>query len=96
MRKMDLSKTYGFARGFSFRRELFGGIVYHFEGIRPDPRLYFVDSPFLIGLLELLEEGPLGTLIDEVSGHFNLDTGQVRAIHQFLTTLAERGAFATK
>lgn len=90
---MDFSRCYRFARGFSFRREPFGGIIYHFEGVRPDPRLYFVDSPFLIGLLELLQEGPLDQLIREVSGHFGLNSGQVAAIEEFLTTLNERGAF---
>lgn len=93
---MDFSKSYGFARGFSFRREQFGGILYHFEGVRPDPRLYFVDSPFLIGLLELLEDGPLDQLIGEVTGHFGLNNGQVAAVREFLTKLEERGAFVAK
>lgn len=90
---MDFTRTYRFARGFSFRRESFGGIIYHFEGIRPDPRLYFVDSPFLIGLLELLEEGPLEQLIREVRGHFDLNDRQVVIIEGFLATLEARGAF---
>lgn len=90
---MDYSRSYRFARGFSFRREAFGGIIYHFEGVRPDPRLYFVNSPFLMGLLELLEEGPLDELIDQVTAHFGLDEGQVAVIEEFLSTLGSRGAF---
>lgn len=90
---MDFTRSYRFARGFSFRRESFGGIIYHFEGIRPDPRLYFVDSPFLIGLLELLEEGPLEQLIREVRGHFDLNDREVATIEGFLATLEARGAF---
>ena len=93
---MDFSRSYAFARGFSFRREQFGGILYHFEGVRPDPRLYFVDSPFLIGLLELLEDGPLDQLIREVTGHFGLNDGQVEAVREFLITLEQRGAFVAK
>jgi putative mycofactocin binding protein MftB len=90
---MDYSRSYRFARGFSFRREAFGGIIFHFEGVRPDPRLYFVDSPFLIGLLELLEEGPLDELIRQVTAHFDLDKGQVAVMEGFLSTLGSRGAF---
>ena len=93
---MDFTRSYRFARGFSFRREAFGGIIYHFEGVRPDPRLYFVDSPFLIGLLELLEEGPLEQLIREVRGHFDLSEGEVATIEGFLATLEARGAFVAK
>jgi putative mycofactocin binding protein MftB len=92
---MDFSQSYRLARGFSFRREPFGGIIYHFEGIRPDPRLYIVKSPFLIGLLELMEEGPVDELIREVSGRFELDQDQVAAIEGFLITLNSRGAFVT-
>ena len=90
---MDFSRSYRFARGFSFRRETFGGIIYHFEGVRPDPRLYFVKSPFLIGLLELLEAGPLDELIRQVAGHFELEQSQVAAIEGFLANLNSRGAF---
>lgn len=93
---MDFSRRYRFARGFSFRRESFGGIIYHFEGIRPDPRLYFVSSPFLIGLLELLEQGPLDDLIRQVCGHFRLDGKQEAVMRGFLTTLGERGAFVSE
>lgn len=93
---MDFTRSYRFARGFSFRREPFGGIIYHFEGVRPDPRLYFVDSPFLIGLLELLEEGPLDRLIGEVTRHFVLSEKQVATIEAFLTKLESRGAFVAE
>ncbi|MCZ6472570.1 MAG: mycofactocin biosynthesis chaperone MftB [SAR324 cluster bacterium] len=93
---MDFSKCYRFARGFSLRRESFGGILYHYEGKRPDPRLYFIDSPFLIGLLELLEEGPLDELIAQVRAHFHLSDPQVASIREFLTTLASRGAFVAQ
>ena len=93
---MDFSKCYRFARGFTLRRESFGGILYHYEGKRPDPRLYFIDSPFLIGLLELLEDAPLEELISQVSAHFRLSEPQVATIREFLTTLAARGAFVAK
>ncbi len=93
---MDLNRSYRLAPGFSFRRESFGGIIYHFEGTRPDPRLYFVDSPFLIGLLELLEQAPPAELIRQVQSRFCLAPAQVRVIREFLTTLAERGAFVVQ
>ena len=93
---MDFSRSYRLARGFAFRREPFGGIIYHFEGDRPDPRLYFVNSPFLIGLLELVEQAPLAEVINQVEAHFRLDGPQVQAIRDFLTTLGERGAFVPK
>ena len=91
--EMDFSKTYRFARGFSFRKEAFGGIICHFEGDRPDPRLYFVNSPFLVGLLELLGEGPLEILIEEVTRRFGLTAEEVGQVQQFFSTLASRGAF---
>lgn len=93
---MDLSKTYRFSRGFAFRRESFGGILFHFEGRRPDPKLYFVDSPFLIGLLELLEEGPLEELIDQARLRFALTPAEVAIITGFLATLAGRGALVAQ
>lgn len=93
---MDFDRSYRLAKGFSFRRESFGGIIYHFEGNRPDPRLYFVDSPFLIGLLELIEQAPPAELIRQVQARFSLGPSQVRAIREFLNTLASRGAFVAK
>jgi putative mycofactocin binding protein MftB len=93
---MDFSRSYRLARGFSFRREPFGGIIYHFEGTRPDPRLYFVDSPFLIGLLELLEEAPLAELVGQVKAHFGLSPEQVGVVRDFLQTLGDRGAFVAR
>lgn len=93
---MDFSRSYRLARGFSFRREPFGGILYHFEGDRPDPRLYFVDSPFLVGLLELIEQAPLAELIGQVRDHFSLSPAQVGVVREFLTTLGERGAFVPR
>ena len=93
---MDMTRSYRLAPGFSFRRERFGGIIYHFEGTRPDPRLYFVDSPFLIGLLELLEQAPPAELIRQVREKFKLADGEVKVIRDFLTNLAERGAFVAE
>ena len=90
---MDFSRTYRLARGFSFRKEAFGGIICHFEGDRPDPRLYFVNSPFLVGLLELLGEGPLETLIGEAARRFGLTTAEVGQVRRFFSTLERRGAF---
>lgn len=93
---MDFSRRYRLGRGFSFRREAFGGILFHFEGERPDPRLTFVNSAFLVGLLELLDEGPLGELIEAARAQFDLDGEQVRAIHAFLAGLSERGALVAQ
>ncbi len=93
---MDLTRSYRLAPGFSFRREQFGGVIYHFEGARPDPRIYFVTSPFLIGLLELLEQAPPAELILQVREKFGLGEAEVKVIRDFLTTLAERGAFVAE
>lgn len=89
---MDFAKRYGFQRGFAFRREGFGGILYHYEGIQPDPRISFIDSPFLIDLLERVDCGPLQDLIDAVAGRFNLAEPQVATLREFFTTLHQRGA----
>lgn len=86
---------YGLARGFSFRREAFGGILYHYEGVQPDPRVSFVSSPFLIDLLDAVaahEETPLDALVAGVAAHFGLGDDAVRRIETFLATLIERGA----
>ena len=92
---MDPSRPYRLHRGFRYRRESFGGILYHYEGVRPDPRVYFLDSPFLIDLLELVEshlETPLGGLTGAVRERFALSPAQFRAMEDFLATLAGRGA----
>jgi len=89
---MDLSKTYRRHPGFSFRRESFGGILYHYEGVRPDPRVSFVNSPFLLDLLERVEHAPLGDLLAALSARFDLDEGQAATVRDFLATLVERGA----
>ena len=89
---MDPSKTYRLAAGFSWRREPFGGILFHFEGRKPDPRLYFVESAFLIDLLELAEQAPLGQIMAEAARRFQLNEGQARAMTDFFTTLIEREA----
>jgi len=89
---MDFAKTYRFHMGFAFRREGFGGILYHYEGVKPDPRISFIDSPFLIDLLERVDCGPLQDLIDAVAGRFNLQEPDVATIREFFTTLHTRGA----
>ena len=96
MAPLDESKTYRFAVGFAFRREAFGGVLCHFEGSKPDPRRYFVESPFLIGLLELVEEGPLGELLAQVADHFALDGGDLDRAREFFATLAQRGALVPR
>jgi putative mycofactocin binding protein MftB len=92
---MDRSLRYRLGRGFSFRREDFGGILFHYEGVRPDPRVTLVDSPFLIDLLELLRDHPersLDGLLSAVRDHFRLNAAQQAALERFFTTLTERGA----
>ncbi len=92
---MDRSKRYRFGTGFAYRREHFGGILYHYEGVRPDPRVYFIDSPFLIDLLDALRAHPdatLGWLIESVRDHFRLNRAQIGAIEEFFATLTSRGA----
>ena len=96
MATLDYSKTYRFATGFALRREAFGGVLCHFEGTKPDPRLYFVDSPFVMGLLELIEEGPLGDLFSQVADHFALDGAELDRVRDFFATLAQRGALVPK
>ena len=92
---METHRPYHLAHGFSFRKESFGGILYHYEGIHPDPRLYFVESPFLVALLEIVRdhpEQPLGDILTQVRDHFSLDSVQVEALHDFFHQLTERGA----
>jgi putative mycofactocin binding protein MftB len=93
---MDFSKAYRFQPGFSFRRESFGGILYHYEGVRPDPRISFVDSPFLLDLLERVESGPLDELLAAVGARFGLDEGQLAAVRDFFATLEQRGALVAR
>jgi putative mycofactocin binding protein MftB len=89
---MDFSKAYGFHHGFAFRRESFGGILYHYEGVRPDPRVTFVDHPFLMDLLERVEDRPLEAFIAEVCAHFSLPPAEEAVVRKFFATLIERGA----
>ncbi len=90
------SKAYGFHHGFSFRREAFGGILYQYEGVKPDPRVTFVDHPFLLDLLERVDEGPLEELIAGVSRHFALPPADEAAIRGFFAILIERGALVER
>lgn len=89
---MDSFKAYAFHHGFAFRRESFGGILYHYEGVRPDPRVTFVDHPFLMDLLERVEHQPLDAFIAEVCRHFSLPPAEEAVIRKFFATLIERGA----
>jgi putative mycofactocin binding protein MftB len=93
---VDFSKAYGFPPGFSFRREAFGGILYHYEGVKPDPRVTFVDNPFLLDLLERVGEEPLEHLIAGVASHFALPASDEAAIRAFFTALAGRGALVER
>ncbi len=92
---MDPTQRYRLQRGFSYRREAFGGILYHYEGTQPDPRVTIVSSSFLIDLLDVLCEHPdqpLGGLIEAVSEHCGLNAAQQGKVEEFLGTLTRRGA----
>ena len=91
----DLDRAYRPARGFTFRRESFGGILYHYEGTRPDPRVTFVDSPFVVDLLRMFSEHPDITpaaLIRQASERFQLTGASLSALEEFFLTLIQRGA----
>ena len=90
---------YGFGHGFTYRREAFGGILYHYEGIQPDPRVTFVDNPFLIDLLDTVRERPdvpLDALADAVQAHFALDGAERARMDAFFATLIARGALVPR
>jgi len=92
---LEPGRRYGFGRGFTFRREAFGGILYHYEGIRPDPRVTFVDNGFLIDLLETVQAQPevaLDALCGAVQSRFGLDAAERGRIDAFFATLIARGA----
>jgi putative mycofactocin binding protein MftB len=89
---MDWTRTYRRAPGFSFRKEGFGGILFHFEGRAPDPRLTFVESPFLIDLLHLVEQAPLEAVMSGAREQFALDPAQETAMRGFFSALVERQA----
>ena len=91
---IDLAATYKLAQGAAFRREAFGGIIYHYQGDRPDPRMIFVPSSFLIGLLERLEQAPLRELIDAARERFAMSEDQVRVVEEFFNKLHHQGAIA--
>jgi putative mycofactocin binding protein MftB len=93
---MDWSRSYRLAPGCAMRREGFGGILYHYEGVRPDPRVYFLDSPFLVALLELTGEAPLDELIAQARATFALTAQQEQSLRAFFTALIERGALVVQ
>ncbi len=96
---VEPGRCYGFGRGFTFRREAFGGILYHYEGVKPDPRVTFVDNGFLIDLLETVRERPklpLDALADAVQAHFALSPAERERIDAFFATLIERGALVPR
>ena len=83
----------------SFRRESLGGILYQYEGLRPDPRIYVVETPFLVALLEVLLEHPettLGDLFSAVREQFSLSARQAGEVEQFFVTLTRRGALVAQ
>lgn len=92
---VDWERPYCFARGFSCRREAFGGILYHYAGVKPNPEMYFLRSPFLIALLELIRAHPripLGSLMHRVGTQAQLNAAQQHQTLNFLATLVEKGA----
>ena len=91
---MDFSAVYRLTPRASFRREAFGGIIYHYEGKKPDPRMYFVPSPFLMGLLEMLDRAPLREVIDQAALRFDMSRQDVSVVEQFFFQLASNGAIA--
>lgn len=95
----DLARPYGFARGFSYRREAFGGILYHYEGVQPDPRVTFVDNGFLLDLLDALAahpDTPPSELVEAVAGRFALDAAERERVQDFFATLIARGALVPR
>jgi putative mycofactocin binding protein MftB len=93
---MDWEQTYRCAPGFGFRKEPFGGLLFHFEGRAPDPRLYFVESPFLIDLLALVDQAPLEEVMIQARDTFALDAAQEATMRGFFRTLVERQALVPK
>jgi len=89
--KPDFSRKYQLARGVSFRRESFGGILYNYRGDLPDPRMVFVPSPFLCGLLERLSQAALGDLVHAAAHKFSLSPGEVQRIEDFFWGLFRQG-----
>jgi len=88
-------RRYAPARGFTYRREPFGGILYHYEGIQPDPRVTFVDNAFLIDLLDAVQAHPhlpLSELSDAVQARFGLGPAERERMDSFFGTLIARGA----
>jgi putative mycofactocin binding protein MftB len=92
----DFTRAYAFHHGFAFRRERFGGILYHYEGVKPDPRVTFVDNPFLLALLERVDDQPLETLIAGVCRHFALPPAEESIVRNFFALLIERGALVAR
>ena len=96
---MDLTKSYRPARGFSFRRPSFGGILYHYEGLRPSPRISFLAAPFLVALLAVLLSPPppsLPSFFLPVREQFSLSARQAGEVEQFFATLTRRGALVAQ
>jgi len=93
---MDWNRTYRCAPGFGFRKEAFGGILFHYEGRAPDPRLTFVESPFLIDLLGMVELAPLEEMVSGARERFSLDPAQEATLRGFFSTLVERQALVPK
>lgn len=92
---MHFEQPVCFARGFSYRREAFGGILYHYEGTAPDPRVTFVQSRFVIDLLDAVHANPrhsLRALIDGVTARLGLSAAQTEQVEAFFAALLERGA----
>lgn len=91
----DLLRCHRFGHGFSYRREAFGGILYHYEGVQPDPRVTFVDNGFLLDLLDALAAHPQTAprdLLDAVRVRFDLDPAECARLESFFATLIQRGA----
>lgn len=93
---VDLSLRYQAAMGFSWRKESFGGILYWYEGVAPDPQVSFVDSPFLVEVLDLLGQAPLGEVLSQLQAHFSLPDAQMARVTSFVGSLIERGALVSE
>lgn len=93
---MDWNQTYRCATGFGFRKESFGGILFHYEGRAPDPRLTFVESAFLIDLLGMVDQAPLEAVMTGAREQFSLDHAQEAAMRGFFSSLVERQALVPK
>ncbi len=85
-----LQRPYQLGFGFSFRREDFGGVIHHFEGKKPDPRLIFLRSDLFLLLLERVEQRTgalLSDILEEASCEHGLSLEHRTAVMRFFERL---------